>query len=98
ALGVTEGPRLTVSVLLAEPPLGGVTELGSSFADTPTGAPVAATFTGKLNPPREPIVICDEPDAPTGIVRPPGEAAIEKSPEFSTPPGEVLPLKVLSPP
>jgi hypothetical protein len=97
-VGVMDGPRVIDNMLgEVEPPLGGVTGLGDTEAMTPDGAPDTGRLTAELNPPREPIVTCVEPDPPMGIVIAVGTAEIEKSPTFSVTCEELLPLKLVSP-
>jgi hypothetical protein len=97
-VGVMDGPRVIDNVLgEVEPPLGGVIGLGDTDAVTPAGMPETPRLTGKLNPPNEPIVTCDGPDEPMGMVMLVGVAEMEKSPTFSVTGAEVLPLKWLSP-
>jgi hypothetical protein len=63
--GVTEGPRLTVNVEEADPPLGGVTEVGDADTSTPLGCPDTLRATSELNPLSELRVTVVEPDPPT---------------------------------
>jgi len=77
--GVTKGARLTVNVEDAEPPLGGVTELGDRDAETPLGAPDTLRATAELNPLIELTVTVEEADPPRLTVI--GEMELrEKSP------------------
>jgi hypothetical protein len=76
--GVTECPRVTVNVEDAEPPLGGVTELGEANANTPLGCPDTLRATGELNPLSELTATVVEADPPTLTVM--GETGLsEKS-------------------
>jgi len=69
----------TVNVDVAEPPEGGVTEVGLRVVVTPVGAPEAERLTAALKPPTEATVIVDVPEPPCTIVRVVGEADNEKS-------------------
>jgi len=75
----TEALTVIVNVDVADPPEGGVTEVGLKVAVTPVGAPETDKATAELKPFREVTVMVDVPEAPCTIVREAGEADIEKS-------------------
>jgi hypothetical protein len=64
--GVTDGPRLTVNVDEAEPPLGGATELAEMSSDTPLGRVLdTLRATAESSPLIELMVNEEEADPPT---------------------------------
>ena len=68
-----------VSVEVALPFCGGVTDAGANDAETPLGSPATLRFTGALNAPTLPTVIESVPLAPCTTVSDDGAAATEKS-------------------
>jgi len=72
-------PTLIVRVDVAEPPAGGVTEVGLKVPVAPVGKPVIERLTAELKLFRDVMVIVDVPELPCVIVSEFGEAEIEKS-------------------
>jgi len=68
-----------VNVEVADPPEGGVTEVGLKDAVTPDGRPEILREIAALKPLTEVTVIVDVPELPCCMVRLVGEADIEKS-------------------
>jgi len=72
-------PAFTDSVDIAEPPDGGVTEVGDNVQVAPVGHPETLRSTAELKPFNDPTVIVEVPELPCWIVREPGDADKEKS-------------------
>jgi len=74
-----EAPTEIVRVDVAEPPEGGVTEVGLKVLVVPVGRPEIERLTAELKPLKDVIVIVEVPEAPCVIVKDDGEADIVKS-------------------